>query len=192
MYAVFEGIDGSGKSEQLARVIPTLGEKFSKNIFTMQEPDKSLVKFFDSHDQKVNATLMYVQRLQLNETISRLRNKGIVLSDRSFYSTFAYQGQNSYLFVRDLHNCMRNYIAIPDIAFVFLVPPEIAIKRIEQRECREVLDKEEEEIRKADTLYRTYSMPGVETIYIDANRSRDAVTADVIMQFSLKMKRMED
>lgn len=99
MYIVFEGIDDSGKSTQIELVRERLqlmlkqrGKDFV-DIVTVAEPELGEVV---NRDDSVELALRFAlqRRLLLNEYPSDIFldiNPTIVLSDRSYYSSLAYQ-----------------------------------------------------------------------------------------------------
>ena len=101
-YLAFEGIDGSGKSSLIKRLSAVLSNQQIENKI-VREPGGTKVgegvrELLLSHDYDVDALtealLFCSQRSQLiAEVIKPEVNKGIkILSDRSAYSSVAYQG----------------------------------------------------------------------------------------------------
>ena len=101
-YLAFEGIDGSGKSSLIKRLSELLSNQQIDNKI-VREPGGTKVgegvrELLLSHDYDVDALtealLFCSQRSQLiAEVIKPEVNKGIkILSDRSAYSSVAYQG----------------------------------------------------------------------------------------------------
>ena len=100
-YVAFEGIDGSGKTSIIEQLSKILDEKKIENKI-VREPGGTKVgegirELLLSHDYKVSplteALLFCAQRSQLvNELIKPSIQNGIkILSDRSAYSSVAYQ-----------------------------------------------------------------------------------------------------
>ena len=101
-YVAFEGIDGSGKSSIIEQLSKILDENKIENKL-VREPGGTKVgegirELLLSHDYKVDplteALLFCAQRSQLvNELIKpSIQNEIKILSDRSAYSSVAYQG----------------------------------------------------------------------------------------------------
>ena len=101
-YVAFEGIDGSGKSSIIEQLSKILDENKTENKI-VREPGGTKVgegirELLLSHDYKVDplteALLFCAQRSQLvNELIKpSIQNEIKILSDRSAYSSVAYQG----------------------------------------------------------------------------------------------------
>ena len=144
LYIIVEGIDCSGKSSvcdaleswfkeemiQYKRLKePSLGA--CKDILEMIKGlQKSSPEYFEMTKDYLFSMCFTIDRLLLRPTVDELNDKGVVvLSDRSFLSTMAYQAGVGDEFLDHL----TLYVAEPD-AFIFLdVSPETSINRLEQR-----------------------------------------------------------
>jgi dTMP kinase len=146
MFITFEGIDGCGKTTQLKKLADYL-TKTGKNVMTIREPGGN--KFSESIrelllDKSNNLSpvtellLFEAARSHLVETVIKpaLSDGVIVLSDRFYDSTTAYQGFGRGLDMDDVIQC--NAIATgalkPDITFYLDVPLEVAAQRSGNRE----------------------------------------------------------
>jgi dTMP kinase len=108
MYIVFEGIVGSGKSTQSKKLVCFLREKYGvESIVHVREPGSTpiaedirhLCQAKEWEDEVMhpltNAYLYAAARAQTLHTVVRpaLEAGKIVISDRSFLSSIAYQGE---------------------------------------------------------------------------------------------------
>ena len=103
MYIVIEGQDGTGKSTQV-KLLAEYFKKQGKSVVTMDEPDGDLPQAHQIHDiiltknhnlePLTNVMLFTAARLELWHKIAEpvLKNGGIVISARNWWSTLAYQG----------------------------------------------------------------------------------------------------
>lgn len=105
MYLVFEGIVGSGKSTQSKRLVEYLRQKYpEREVLHVREPGSTPIAEDIRHlaqgkewdevmDPLTNAYLYAAARAQTLRTVvtPALRNGKIVVSDRSFLSSLAYQ-----------------------------------------------------------------------------------------------------
>ena len=105
MYLVIEGQDGTGKSTQAELIADYFREK-GKTVLTLHEPDGDLPQAHDLHDLIVikgkdyhlepltNVALFTAARLELWHKLAEpvLRQGGVVISARNWWSTLAYQG----------------------------------------------------------------------------------------------------
>ena len=105
MYIVIEGQDGTGKSTQV-RLLKEYYEKQGKKVVVMDEPDGDLPQAHDIHDlilirgkeykmePMTNVLLFTAARSELWRKIAEptLKDGGVVISARNYWSTLAYQG----------------------------------------------------------------------------------------------------
>ena len=138
-FLALEGIDGSGKTT-VASYLKKVFENKNKKVLVTQEPTKEKVgsiirRYLEEASIKdrdpVFEALAFAtdRRWHINKEIIPSLNKGyLVISDRYFYSSFAYQTVNGL----DLNwLCEINKYAIkPDLAIFLDVNPRIATKRI--------------------------------------------------------------
>lgn len=103
MFIVFEGLDNCGKTAQANRLLSKLSMEYQdKKVYLFREPGgtpmaeaiRHVVK--SDYSETVCATtemlLMFAARNQLAKHIKNLLDSGsVVICDRWFYSTFAYQ-----------------------------------------------------------------------------------------------------
>ncbi len=105
MYIVIEGQDGTGKSTQV-RLLADFFKKQKKKVVIMDEPDGDLEQAHDLHDlilvkgkkynlePMTNVLLFTASRVELWKKIAEptLKDGGVVISARNWWSTLAYQG----------------------------------------------------------------------------------------------------
>ena len=149
-FIVIDGIDGSGKSEITKMLHNHL---FSKNkkyrILTTREPTNGNYgkrirdilrkeKNPESSSKKLMELFLKDREQHLKETVepflkrSNEHDMNIVLCDRYYYSTIAFQGAQG-LNMKELVKKNRKFRK-PDIAFILDIEPSLALKRIEYRE----------------------------------------------------------
>lgn len=141
-FVTFEGIEGCGKSTQAKK----LHEYFSGSILT-REPggtkvgEKIREVLIDENIAKLEAKtelfLNFAARLEHVEKLIKpaLAENKMVISDRFFDSTYAYQGNALGLDENLIDQVRKMTIGefVPDITFLIDVPVELAFKRIEGR-----------------------------------------------------------
>ena len=140
-YIAFEGIDGSGKTSIIKNLSDILKSQ-NKEHTIVREPGGTSVgegirELLLSHEYQVNplseALLFCAQRSQLIEEIvlPTLKNGIIVLSDRSAYSSVAYQGEGRGLGYEKIYQL--NDISIqsnwPERVVLLDIDPEVSLSR---------------------------------------------------------------
>lgn len=137
LFIVFDGIDGNGKSTQ-AQLLKEYLERKGYELFMTSEPSKG------EHGQKIEnilrrreaASLTKEKWLELftldrkdnvHEIIGALREGKIVICDRYYYSTLAYQLQEE-----DWQSYSSKFLK-PNITFILDVPAEVALERIKEK-----------------------------------------------------------
>ena len=138
----FEGIDGCGKSTQVSVLLKKL-KLSSKNLVLVREPggtsisekirDILLDKRLNETADRTEALLMTASRAQLTSQIilPSLGKGDIVIADRYYDSTLAYQGGGRKLDIEWLIklNKFATYNLEPDVTFLIDISPEEALKR---------------------------------------------------------------
>ncbi|MGP8072344.1 MAG: dTMP kinase [Thermoplasmata archaeon] len=135
-YIVIEGIDGTGKTELAARLVPPLLAR-GHSVSSFREPtDKFLRREFArlvKNDSLAAALCLTVDRAMRRPEIDRALDEGdVVIQDRSFYSTLAYQypGLSGEAF-RELERIELAIAIEPDLVLYLDAPVELAMKRVE-------------------------------------------------------------
>lgn len=146
-YIVIEGIDGTGKTELASRLVPPLLGR-GHSISSFREPtDKFLRSEFNRliKVDSVAAALCYtVDRALMRPLIERALEMGdIVIQDRSFYSTLAYQypGLSPEAW-REVDRIEREVALEPDLILYLDAPVDVAMRRVESRGRRDAFEDE--------------------------------------------------
>ena len=149
MFVVFDGLDGSGKGEMILRMHNYLFNKDKKiSILSTREPtygkygnkireilanDKNPVE----NSERLTELFVKDREEHLKEIIMPFLERktngiNVVLCDRYYYSTIAYQ-QAQGIPLDKLLSMNKKFLK-PDIAFILDLPEEIAFERIQSRE----------------------------------------------------------
>ena len=150
-YIAFEGLEGCGKSTHVTRLATSL------NGFTTREPGGTAIgaslraAMLDTANTmlspRAEALMMAADRAQhLDELVLPALNAGThVVSDRSAYSSLAYQGYGRLLDIDELKRFNNWAIAgnWPDLVVFIDVPLDTLLERLKKRE----LDRFEREDR---------------------------------------------
>jgi dTMP kinase len=173
LLVVFEGIDGSGKTTQaklLCKHLEKMGfdALFSKEptnsiygtkIKKLAESDRNLTTPVDEYQLFVSDRKFHVK----NTIIPALTQKRIVVLDRYYFSTMAYQGARG-LDPAKIQAENELFAPVPDIVFLLKIPPNIGLKRIKKgrNEVPNLFEREESLIRVArifDSIREDYIFP---------------------------------
>jgi len=144
---VFEGAEGAGKSTQLKLLADALGSR-GENVVAVREPGGTVLGdeirrlLLDPAMQldivpRAEALLFMASRAQLVEQEIRpaLESGAIVLLDRFFLSTYAYQGAGRGLDETDLRsaNGVATSGLVPDLVLLLTLPVSEGLSRAAQR-----------------------------------------------------------
>jgi dTMP kinase len=142
---VFEGPEGAGKSTQLARVADWLRAS-GVEVVTLREPGgtplgdeirRLLLDADHDVDERAEALLFMASRAQLVATRIRpaMSEGSVVLLDRFFLSTYAYQvaGRGLAADVIRAANAAATGGLVPDLTILLSLAPETGLTRVGQR-----------------------------------------------------------
>jgi len=143
-FIVLEGIDGSGTTTQARQLTEWFAARDTQVLMTCEPttgPIGRLIRevLCGKHkvDQDTLAMLFAADRKDhVNKEIQPALDRGeIVISDRYYHSTLAYQGfmrgEDRVKFVREIHRAAE--IPIPDLTIILYVPPLIGIERTDSK-----------------------------------------------------------
>ena len=140
-FVVVEGIDGVGKSTLIRSLARSLRGRGLSVVVRREPADPRLGALAQSaaaEDAWTGAVYFTVDRHLAAPALERdLRLHDVVLQDRSFYSTLAYQG--SAMSARDLRRLtelQRSAAREPDRVFLLELPPAEALRRLGGRRGR--------------------------------------------------------
>jgi dTMP kinase len=200
LFVAFEGIDGSGKSTQIKILADRLKEEGHK-VYTTFEPTDSPIgsiirnmfsRRIDADDNTI-AGLFVADRLDhlLNKTngiLKKLEEGYTVITDRYYFSSYAYHGVHVPLDWVIEANSLSAQLLRPDVNIYIDILPEISMKRLS--EGRNIMDLYEtkENLTKVRELYldvikRLRSEE--KTVTIDGNRTKNEIASDIWHELSI-------
>ena len=209
LYIVIEGIDGSGKTTQVERLTKYFNKQ-GKKIVTTREPRKDNKSLIGELIQKIlhgktnipPVAFQYLfsadREMHHEELIVPSLKKGnMVLSDRCFWSAIPYgimdregnvdEKTGAYMLAAQSILSFYHQFVIPDYTFYLDTPLATAMKRLkkanEEKEIYEDRKKLAKTIKGYDWLLQEFPK---EFIVIDASKSVDAVTEEIIKSIKLK------
>lgn len=155
-FIVFEGIDGSGKSTTIAAIAERLAAAGVKTIQLREPTEKTdasreirrILRTATKIDAKVSGDLLdlfLIDRLwDIKHQIEPALSSGnVVLLDRYFISTCAYQSADTGETLNILQKYLDDTRILRPDALVFLnLPTKIAVRRLADRSARDVFETE--------------------------------------------------
>jgi dTMP kinase len=194
----FEGIDGSGKSTQirlLAEYIKTSGQQ----VFTTFEPTDQyigkIIRDIFSHrreaTQETIAGLFVADRLEhlLNQEHGMLRQleTGHVLTDRYYFSSYAYHGVHVDMDWVIASNSMAVSRGKADLHIFIDVDPELSLQRIHQsRENIEMYETLDNLVKVRNQYLLAFEKTRLteNIVFVDGNHSPEKVAEEIRFHFN--------
>lgn len=189
-----DGIDGSGKSSNLAVIQDWFAEHQLPVIFTREPGGTALGEDIrqillnpkTKVSTRAETLLMFAARQQhLDDVILPALEKGIhVVSDRFTDATFAYQGGGRnvpYADIEMLENWVQGGLR-PDLTIILDVPLEVSVARIERNREKDRFEQEQTEFYhrvRQSYLNRAKNAPERYAV-VDSNRERAIVRAEIM------------
>lgn len=185
VFIVFEGIDGSGKSTQLRRLGDYLKKQGLDVVETREPTDgpygrkiRALYRDRTSVSPEAELELFINDRRQHIEEIigPALSDGNIVLCDRYFFSTAAYQGAAG----SDPEAILARhaFAPVPDLVIIIEIDPRLGIARITEQRGDALNDFEQlESLEKVDSIFKQMDLPYI--VRIDGSASENEVHQEV-------------
>ena len=196
---VFEGIDGSGKTTQAKLLYEHLIKKgltvvlskeptdsiYGQKIKKLAQGERDLTKPLDEYRLFVNDRKIHVENL----IKPALQQKKIVILDRYYFSTIAYQGALG-LDIGKIKEENESFSPVPEIVFLINVPPRVGIIRIQKgREETPNLFEQEKYLSDVNKVFNglnedyIVTLDGVDRIDIIHNKIINVID-DVVKHYS--------
>ncbi len=182
---VFEGIDGSGKSTQAEILLKRLQTK-GIDVVYFREPSqgewgrkiKKKALHPDSLTPEEELDLFLKDRRENVEKNLKpaLKKKTVVILDRYYYSTIAYQGAKG-IDEELIARMNKEFIVEPDLVFIFDIDPHKGLERIENRKKKDRLFEREDYLVKVREVFRSFR--GERFIHIDALKSKEEISKEI-------------
>lgn len=199
LFIAFEGIDGSGKSAQVKLLSDELKKEGHKVYSTFEPTDSpigSVIRNIFKHrmeaDHKTIAALFVADRLDhlLNKTngiVKKLEEGNTVITDRYYFSSYAYQGIHVPLNWVIEANALSADLLRPDLHIYIDIAAEISMKRLSHaRSSMELYETHENLVQVRDKYLEAMELLKFkENIYItDGNRPPQLIATDIWNEIS--------
>jgi dTMP kinase len=183
-FIVFEGIDGSGKTTHIDRLIMRLWERKLDVLRTHEPTDGRIGRLIREYAQggrrlispETEALLFAADRREHCRRIEEALSVGkVVVSDRFLHSSLAYQGAAGadVGWIRELNRSALK----PDLSILLDIDPEASLSRVKGR--RRTIFEERDYLRRVRELYLGF-VEGGELMRVDADRAFDEVQKDIM------------
>jgi dTMP kinase len=194
-FIVFEGLDGAGTTTQINLVSAFFSERLQRNIHVTQEPTASpigklLREYLSGRHKADPSTLAHLFAADRNEHVhgqdgirDHLSRGEIVLSDRYFFSSIAYQQVPTQV---DLP-ILLNQFPLPEILFYFDIDPAVSFGRLGNRSELEIFEKlpfQRQVAARYDALLTLYAPSDIKIFRIDASLPKEKVTEQILERLS--------
>ncbi len=193
-FIVLEGIDGAGTSTQIKRLVQTNPDKYIATAEPTSGPTGKFLRQMLAGDFKVdertNAYLFAADRCEHifgKGGVKELCESGkIVVSDRYFFSSLAYQSVSCGL---ELPQLLNSPFPLPEYLFFFDINPEISLARVNARnESKEIYENIEAQKKIAALYEKVISMyeqnpalrEEMKIIRIDASKSIEDISHKIL------------
>jgi len=181
----FEGIDGSGKSTHLKLAARALKEKGFK-VTELKEPTegkwgeriRSLRENEVTPREELDLFLKDRREDVEGNILPALEAGKLVLIDRYYFSTMAYQGARG-IDVKQIRRLNEQFAPVPELVIIFDVPVDVGLRRIEtNRRSRHYYFERREYLEKVAGIYQ--QMKAENIVHIDATRPIEVVASEVM------------
>lgn len=186
-FFVIEGLDGSGQTTQVALLKDFL-EKSGCQVISTKEPTMESAagkKIRAILDEKAQIESMALQKLFTEDRQEHLANLiapalragTIVISDRYYFSTFAF-GASDGLYLEQLI-AMNNEFLLPDLTIILKVSPSVCIARIEKRGTHKTLFEKEQKLVRVWETYAVMPSRFPNVHIVDGKRPIEAIASEI-------------
>jgi dTMP kinase len=192
-FIVFEGIDASGKSTQMRMLESYLKEK-GVPVYMTREPTDSpfgalahqcMTGRIDT-DEKTIAAVMAADRLdhiynKTNGLMEKINNGVTVISDRYYFSSYAYQGAHLGLdWVLELNRLSAEALR-PDVNIFIDIDAQTSMSRLQGRGDLERYEKLDKQLKIRDQYFTAFEkLKDSERVEIvSSNQTLEGTQADI-------------
>ena len=191
-FIVLEGIDGAGGETQSKLLLKYLADKGREvEFFSYPNPNSPVGKLiYEFLNKKIELDvpvqfLLYTTDFLLDKKkiLSALKDNKVVISDRYFTSTLAYQCTKGYPLEKGLKLAKLLDLPVPDLVIFLDIPAEISLKRKLKEKGK--LDRHEEDKLYLERVRKTFKklvrerLFAKEWVIVDATRSIEEVFENI-------------
>lgn len=186
-FIVIEGLDGSGQSTQV-QLLSDFLTKNGNSVVQTKEPTKDseagqkireiLNKSYKAEPREFQELFAQDRKWHLeNVVIPALEEGRMVISDRYFFTSFAY-GMAEGVDLDYLIKINQNFL-MPDLAIVLRVSPEVCLRRIEERGSKKEFFERADHFRKAGNNFEILPQRFENVYIIDGEKPIEEAHQDI-------------
>jgi len=185
-----EGIDGSGKTT-IAKFLEEELKKLGYSVVLLKEPTDS--EWGRRIRESYNSRLRPEEELELflkdreydvrENIVPSLKQGKIVIMDRYYFSTIAYQGALGFN-PEELREMNEKIALKPDLVFILDIPPEKAILRVKKRGDKPNDFERIEYLRKVREIFLSTK----NAIIVDAMKDLEEIKREILDKTVEKLK----
>ena len=182
---VLEGIDGSGKTTQARSLLRRLRAAGVRAV-RFREPSRGKWGREIKRRARRAGSLTPEEELELflrdrRENVERnlrpaLARKAVVVLDRYYFSSVAYQGAKG-LEPERIRRRNERFAVRPDLVVILDVRPGIGLARISGRETRDELFEREHYLARVRAIFRSFRGPRF--VHLDGSRDKRALSREI-------------
>ena len=194
LFITFEGIEGTGKTTAVNFVKEFFHNSHKDVVFTREPGGTSnaekirkllLGDELISPYSTTELMLMFASRVEHVESLIKpaLQDGKIVVSDRFFDASYAYQGGGRGVDIKKIDQlrlwCLQDFV--PDLTILLDAPIEVCLNRIMARGEKDRIEQENQEFFiKARQTYLRLAQNNSRFVIVDTNRPIKEIKVDII------------
>ncbi len=182
---VIEGIDGAGKTTQAKALKKRLRLKSFDAVY-FREPTKGkwgrkIKRKARRPDSISPSEELYLFIQDRRENVEKnlkpaLLEKKIVILDRYYFSTIAYQGARG-LDTEMIRRMNEEFVIKPDLVFILDLEAKKGLERISKRLAKDLLFEQEEYLKKVREIFKGFKDDNV--FHIDGSKICEEITQEI-------------
>jgi dTMP kinase len=183
---VLDGIDGTGKTTQAKRLLAALLKKGSDAVYFREPSDSQwglrIKKKSVITDSLTPEEELYLFQKDRQENVEKnlkpaLRKKKVIVLDRYYFSTIAYQGARG-IDPEAIRRQNESFVVKPDLVFILDIAPHEGLDRITlNREKMDSHFEREDYLVKVRQIFQ--DLEGENIHHVDASRSEEDIYEDI-------------
>lgn len=189
---MFEGLDGSGKTTVSLRIVDALMREGFGVLYTYEPYSEDFINLINNYGKRLGgvmeAYLMAADRYNhvVSVIVPALREGLVVVSDRYYYSSLAYQGAKNV----DVEwiKTLNRFAPEPDLAIYLDIEPSVGLQRKQSSTTKiKYLEEDESFLYKVRAIYKELVTKGL-MIEVDASNDLENVVGECTRILCEKLK----